>query len=92
LPALKSVPTALEQGVDAVMPAERGFAAPKGLSPAIADKLQAAVEKTLKDPEYLAKAANDAPVLAYLPGSAWSREIAGRDAGYRTLARSMPKE
>lgn len=92
LRSLPGVPTAIEQGVDAVAPAERGFAAPKGLPPDIAQRLQTAVERTLKDPAYLARAANDAPVVAYLPGDAWSREIGGRLPGYRALAQSMPRE
>lgn len=92
LESLKSVPTGVEQGVDSVMPAERGFAAPQGLPADISKRLQAAVEATLKDPEYRAKAANDAPVLAYLPGEAWSRDIDSRLAGYRALALSMPRD
>lgn len=92
LPTLKAVPTAIEQGVDAVMPAERGFAAPTGLDPAIARRLQQAIAKTLQDPAYLAKAGNDAPVLAYLPGAAWRKEIDERKPAYQALARSMTRE
>ena len=92
LPTLNSVPTAVELGFDAVMPAERGLAAPVGVDPAILRRVQQAVEQTLKDPQYIAKASNDAPVLAFLPGAAWREEINVRKPGYERLARSMPKE
>ncbi|MBF5007104.1 tripartite tricarboxylate transporter substrate binding protein [Diaphorobacter caeni] len=89
---LQEVPTAAEQGIDAVMPAERGFAGPQGLDSSIQVRLQAAIEATLKDPAYVSKAGADAPVLAYLPGSDWSRDIASRQAGYKALAKQMPSE
>jgi len=89
--SLPGVPTAREQGIDDVMPAERGFAAPAGVPPEILEKLRAAIEATLKDPEYLKKAGNDAPVLAYLPGDAWARDIAARRQAWTQLAASMPK-
>lgn len=92
LPALANVPTALEQGIDAVMPAERGFAAPRGIDAAIASRLQDAIEKTLADPEFRAKASNDAPVLNFLPGAAWGKEIAARTPLYQQLARLVPKD
>jgi tripartite-type tricarboxylate transporter receptor subunit TctC len=90
--SLPDVPTAKEQGFDDVMPAERGFAAPPGVPAAILQKLDAAIKATLADPEYLQKAGNDAPVLAYLPGEAWAREIASRQQTLRQLAASMPKD
>lgn len=85
------VPTAREQGYDDVMPAERGIAAPPGLPQGIRDRLQAAIEATLKDPEYLQKAGNDAPVLAFLPGETWSKDIASRKEALSELAKKMPK-
>ncbi|MDR3382102.1 tripartite tricarboxylate transporter substrate binding protein [Cupriavidus basilensis] len=90
--SLPDVPTAREQGFDDVMPAERGIAVPAGVPPAIVEKLRAAIRATLKDPEYLKKAGNDAPVLAYLPGDDWAREIAARKPMMRKLADGMPKE
>jgi tripartite-type tricarboxylate transporter receptor subunit TctC len=90
--ALKDVPTATEQGFDVVMPAERGFAAPQALPADIAAKLQAAIEATLRDPEYLAKASNDAPVLAYLAGYTWRAEIDKRKREYEALVKMIPKQ
>jgi tripartite-type tricarboxylate transporter receptor subunit TctC len=90
--SLPTVPTAREQGFDDVMPAERGFAAPLGVPVAIIDQLRAAIQATLKDPDYLKKAVNDAPVLAYLSGDIWAREIASRNSILRALVTSMPKD
>jgi tripartite-type tricarboxylate transporter receptor subunit TctC len=90
--SLPDVPTAKEQGFDDVMPAERGFATPPGVPAAIMVKLRDAIEATLKNPEYLQKAGNDAPVLAYLPGDAWAKDIASRKQTMRALAASMPKD
>ncbi|MGO4328539.1 tripartite tricarboxylate transporter substrate binding protein [Cupriavidus sp. 2TAF22] len=90
--SMPNVATAREQGIDDVMPAERGIALPAGVPPQLVAKLRLAIQATLKDPEYLRKAGNDAPVLAYLNGDEWAREIAGRRAVMRKLADSMPKE
>lgn len=46
----------------------------------------------MKDPEYLAKAGNDAWVLAYLAGADWQRDIDARKAEYQALARNLPRE
>ncbi len=92
LGALSNVPTATEQGVQAVMPAERGFAAPRGTEASIAARLQDAIEKTIADPAFRAKASNDAPVLNFLPGSAWDKEIEARRPLYQQLARMVPKD
>lgn len=90
--SLPDVPTAKEQGFDDVMPAERGFAAPPGVPADIMARLRDAIDATLKDPEYLKKAGNDAPVLAYLPGDAWAKDIAGRKQMLQSLAAGMPKD
>ncbi|SDD83018.1 Tripartite-type tricarboxylate transporter, receptor component TctC [Cupriavidus sp. YR651] len=90
--AIPAVPTAKEQGVDDVMPAERGIAVPVGVPPQIVAKLRSAIQSTLKDPEYLKKAANDTPVLAFLGGDEWQKEISGRQQTLKKLAESMPKE
>lgn len=50
------VPTFAEQGVDLVMITNRGFAVPAGTDKAIVDKIAAAVEETLSNPEFLKKA------------------------------------
>lgn len=49
---LPQVPTAREQGVDVVVRKFRGLAAPKGISPAAAQALEAGLRKVLADPAY----------------------------------------
>jgi len=50
-PAFASVPTFREAGYDVVVPSPLGLAGPKGLPPAIVQKLDAAVKAALDDPD-----------------------------------------
>ena len=52
MPLLPQVPTAREQGVDVAVRKFRGLAAPKGISPAAAQALEAGLRKVLQDPAY----------------------------------------
>lgn len=71
----KEVPTATEAGFKVLMSSERGIAGPKTLPNDIAGKMQMAIEETLKDPEFLSRVKNDAPIIAYLPGAEWSKSL-----------------
>ena len=73
--ALPDVPTAAESGVNVLMSSERGLAAPKGVPVAIVKRLETAIADSLKDAEFLASAAADAPVIAFLPGAQWSKSL-----------------
>ena len=73
--ALPDVPTAAESGVKVLMSSERGLAAPKGVPGGIINRLEAAIAESLKDPEFLAAAAADAPVIAFLPGAQWTKSL-----------------
>lgn len=84
--ALPDVPTAAESGVKVLMSSERGLAAPKGVAPAVIKRLEAAIAETLKDPEFLAAAAADAPVLAFLPGAQWSKSLEQNSAALKQTA------
>lgn len=84
--ALPDVPTAAEAGVKVLMSSERGLAAPKGVPAAIVKRLEAAIAESLKDPEFLASAASDAPVLAFLPGPEWSRSLEQNSAALKQTA------
>lgn len=53
---LKDAPTFREQGIDLVVTATRGLAAPKGTPSEIVAKLEKAVELAMQDPEYLESA------------------------------------
>jgi tripartite-type tricarboxylate transporter receptor subunit TctC len=91
-PALKGVPTAREQGIDSVMPADRGFAVPKAVPATIQLRLQQAIAASLNDPEFIKTATTYASVISYMPGEEWQRLLdAGRPA-LELLAKKMPKE
>jgi tripartite-type tricarboxylate transporter receptor subunit TctC len=89
--ALPNVPTAKEQGIAVVMSSERGFAVPRGVPEAIAQKLEAAIAEAVRDPEFAASAPGDAPVLAYLPGAQWQESLNQNRKALRALADKMPK-
>jgi tripartite-type tricarboxylate transporter receptor subunit TctC len=73
--ALGPVPTARELGFDVRISSERGIAGPKALPDDIANRLEQAIQATLEDPIFIASVKNDAPVLAYLPGAAWTQSL-----------------
>ena len=77
-PLAPDVPTAREQGVDMTWGAIRGLAAPAGLPEEVRAKLEAAVEATMTDPEFLALAEQQGIPLFYVGGAAF-REIAAGD-------------
>ncbi len=91
-PALPSVPTATEAGVKVVMTSERGFAAPKGVPQQFIKQLDAAIAESLKDPEFIANASADAPVLAYLPGDQWQQSLEKNRKALQELAKTLPKQ
>ncbi len=89
---LSSVPTTYELGWPVEMTAERGFAAPSGVPPAILSRLQGAIEAALKDPEYIKVARNDAPFLSFLGGAEWTRQIEQDRKAYEDIAKNLPKD
>lgn len=91
-PALLGVPTATEAGVKVVMTSERGLAAPKGVPAQIIKQLDAAIAESLKDPEFLATAASDAPVIAYMPGAEWQKSLEKNKKALQELAATLPKQ
>ncbi|WP_368666724.1 tripartite tricarboxylate transporter substrate-binding protein [Cupriavidus taiwanensis] len=89
LRAIENVPTAQEAGVAIVMSSERGVAAPARVPADIARRLEKAIEESLRDPEFIAAARNDAPVLAYLSGAAWTDALAGNKKDLQPIADSL---
>ncbi|QHI97615.1 tripartite tricarboxylate transporter substrate binding protein [Xylophilus rhododendri] len=83
------VPTGVEQGFPVRMASERGIGAPGALPDDIAAKLEAAIGQTLRDPEFLAAAKNDAPVLAFLPGAQWTKSLEANRVALKPLAPRM---
>lgn len=89
--ALPDVPTATEAGFKVVMSSERGFAAPRGTDPAIVERLEKAIAESLKDPEFIATATSDAPVLAYLPGAQWQKSLERNRKVLQQIAEKRPR-
>lgn len=90
--ALPNVPTAVESGVKVLMSSERGFAAPKGVPADIVKRLDQAIADSLKDPEFIASASSDAPVLAYLSGPQWQKSLEQNSAALQKIAETRPKQ
>jgi putative tricarboxylic transport membrane protein len=64
LAAFPDVPTAKEQGIDLVVTKFRGFAGPKGLSPAVLQAWEQGVRAVLADPEYRKEYARESLIPA----------------------------
>ncbi|WP_429951871.1 tripartite tricarboxylate transporter substrate binding protein [Comamonas sediminis] len=64
-PAFANVPTFREQGYDVVTPSPLGIAGPRGLSPEIVRKLEAAVKSAMDDAAFQQAAANYGVRLEY---------------------------
>ena len=58
----------------------------------IVRQLDAAIADSLRDPEFLASAAADAPVLAYLPGDQWQRSLEKNRKLLQQLAGTLAKQ
>jgi len=84
-PALPEVPTARELGFDIVISSERGFAAPRGLPPDIAQRLATAIRLAVDDPEFLRGSSRDELALSYLSGPDWASSMAERKARYQAI-------
>lgn len=76
--ALPDAPTAREQGVDVLWGALRGIAAPGPLPDDVRDKIAAAVEATMNDPEFIAIAERQGIPLFYADGETF-KEIVDTD-------------
>jgi tripartite-type tricarboxylate transporter receptor subunit TctC len=82
---LPEVPTARELGFDIVISSERGFAAPRGLPPPIAQRLREAIAAAVDDPDFLRGTSRDELALAYLSGPDWEKSMAERKARYEAI-------
>ena len=89
---INNVSTALESGFNIMMSSERGIGAPRLLPDEIAAKLQRAIDETLRDPDFLAAAKNDTPVLAYLPGQEWTRSLNVNRASLKQLVHRLSEK
>ncbi len=79
-PFFPDVPTAREQGVNAVAELWRGVAAPKGTPPRVVAKLEEAIRKTVESPEFTRAAEKLLVAPAFLPAPEFGKLIAREDA------------
>ncbi len=79
-PFFPQVPTAREQGVNAVAELWRGVAVPKGTPPRVIAKLEDAIRKTVESPEFTRAAEKLLVAPAFLPAPEFGKLIAKEDA------------
>ncbi|AVJ28469.1 tripartite tricarboxylate transporter substrate binding protein [Achromobacter spanius] len=81
-----AIPTAVESGVALRYSSERGMGGPATLPDAIRDKLEQALQDTLKDPAFLAASGRDSAVLAFQPGEEWRDSLARQTRAFQQEA------
>ncbi|MEI6836474.1 MAG: tripartite tricarboxylate transporter substrate binding protein [Alcaligenaceae bacterium] len=79
------VPTFKEQGVDVVLASERGLVGPKGLSKEVKEKLETALSKIAKNPEFIQQIRSQFTEIDYLPSEAWQARLTRADVELRAL-------
>lgn len=70
---VKDVPTFKEQGYNFISDIRRGFAAPKGIDPAVLNKLREGFKKIANDPAYLEDMKKIGQPAAYLNGDEFEK-------------------
>ena len=83
-----SIPTAAQSGIPLRYSSERGMGGPANLPDAIRDKLEQALQDTLKDPAFLAASGRDAAVLAFQPGAQWKESLDSQTRAFQDEAAS----
>jgi tripartite-type tricarboxylate transporter receptor subunit TctC len=88
-PFFPQVPTAREQGVNAVAELWRGVAVPKGTSPRIVARLEDAVRKTVASAEFTRSTEKLLVAPAFLPAAEFGKLIAKEDAEIAQAVRAL---
>ncbi len=83
-------PTFKEQGYNFEMASLRGIAAPKGLPPAIRDRLAGAIERAAADPGLKAAAEKVFSPIRYLGPAAYAEELRTAEAIFRQMWKETP--
>lgn len=83
-------PTFKEQGYNFEMASLRGLVAPKGLPPAIRDRLVQAIERAAADPAFKAAAEKAFAPVRYLGPQAYDAELKAGDTLFRQLWKEIP--
>ncbi len=84
------LPTAREQGYDIELSSLRGMVGPKGLPPEIRERLVRAIERSVTDPEFQAKAVQFFSPLRYLAPAQYEALVRDADVTYRALWKELP--
>ena len=84
------LPNAREQGFDIEMSSLRGMVGPKGLPPEIRERLVKAIERSVADPEFQAKAVQFFSPLRYLAPAQYEALVREADVTYRALWKELP--
>lgn len=84
------VPTFKEQGYDVIMGSMRGIAAPAGVPAEIIAKLEAALEATVADPEFQAKAKEQHLALSFMGAADYQAELQSLSATFQALWDTTP--
>mgnify|MGYP001478954831 CR=1 FL=1 len=79
-PAFPNVPTAREQGVNAVAELWRGVAVPKGTPAGVVARLEGAIRKSVESPDFARAAEKLLVAPAFLPAAEFGKLIAKEDA------------
>ena len=83
-------PTFREQGYNFEMASLRGIAAPKGLPPAIRERLVAAIERAAADPALRAASEKVFAPIRYLGPAAYAEELRTAEALFRQMWKETP--
>lgn len=84
---LPDVATAKELGIDTTISTERGFAMPRGVAPAIVERLEKAIASAVEDPEFYLNTSREELQVSYLPSAGWAQTMAERRARYGDILR-----
>jgi tripartite-type tricarboxylate transporter receptor subunit TctC len=83
-------PTFREQGYQFDMASLRGVVAPKGLPPAVRDRLVQALDKAISDPAFKLAAERAFAPVRFLAPPAYDAELRAGDTLFRQLWKDMP--
>ena len=90
LPAAADWPTFREQGFGFEMASLRGIVGPKGIPPAIRERLVNAIEKAQADPAFKLAAERAFAPIRYLGPAAYEAELKSDDVRFRALWKELP--
>jgi len=88
-PAFPDVPTAREQGVNAVAELWRGVEAPRGTPPHVIARLEDAIRRTVESPEFVRATEKLLVAPAFLSAAEFGKLIAKEDAEIAQMVRTL---